>query len=66
VSGSPAEVQEEVRDSILRGQTKMKTQYDRKHFDGNRYEVSKVVVMLKQPLVGQLSKLQVKYREKSL
>jgi len=65
-SRSPEEVQAEVLENIVHEQTKMKSQYDRKHFDGIRYEVGEVVVMLRQPTVGQPSKLQAKYREKPL
>lgn len=65
-SNSPEEVQAEVRENIVHEQMKMKDQYDRKHFDGIRYEVGEVVVMLRQPTAGQPSKLQAKYREKPL
>ncbi|CAI6344904.1 unnamed protein product [Macrosiphum euphorbiae] len=65
-SSSPEEVQAEVRENIVREQKKMKNRYDRKHFDGIRYEVGEVVVMLRQPTAGQPSKLQAKYREKPL
>jgi len=44
----------------------MKEQYDRRHYEGVRYEVGEVVVMLKQPTAGQPTKLQAKYREKPL
>jgi len=62
----PEEIQEEVRKTILQEQLEMKKRYDRKHFDGIRYDVGEVVVMLKQPVAGQPSKLQAKYREKPL
>lgn len=65
-SQPPAEVQAEIRENILRGQAKMKDQYDRRHYEGVRYEVGEVVVMLKQPKAGQPTKLQAKYREKPL
>lgn len=65
-STPPEDVQAEVRDRILLEQAKMKTQYDRKHFDGIRYDIGEVVVMLKQPTAGQLTKLQAKYRERPL
>ena len=44
----------------------MNDQYDRKYLDDIRYEVGEVVVMLRQPTVGQPSKLQAEYREKPL
>lgn len=62
----PEQLQGKAREIILHEQTKMKTRYDRRHFDGIRYEVGEVVVMLKQPAAGQPSKLQAKYREKPL
>jgi len=65
-SQPPAEVQAEIRENILRGQAKMKEQYDRRHYEGVRYEVGEVVVMLKQPTASQPTKLQAKYREKPL
>jgi len=65
-STPPEDVQAEVRDRIITEQAKMKIQHDRKHFDGIRFDVGEVVVMLKQPTAGQPSKLQAKYREKPL
>jgi len=65
-STPPENVQTEVRDRIVLEQAKMKTQYDRKHFDGMRFDVLEVVVMLKQHTAGQPTKLQAKYREKPL
>jgi len=62
----PEDVQAEVRDRIILEKVKMKTQHDRKHCDGIRFNVGEVVVMLKQPTVGQPTKLQAKYREKPL
>lgn len=54
----PATVQEEIRENIQTAQEAMKTAYDFKHFEGPRYDVGEVVIMLKQPNPGQPSKLQ--------
>jgi hypothetical protein len=45
----PSDVQDSVRDAIAAGQANMKTNYDRSRYPGVRYEVSEVVVMLRQP-----------------
>lgn len=55
-----------MRENIERKQAQMQNHYNRKHFDGIRYEVGNVVVILRQPTVDQPSKLQAKYCEKPL
>lgn len=44
----------------------MKQFYDRRHYDGVKYDVDEVVVMLRAPAADQPTKLQSKYRERPL
>lgn len=55
-----------MRQRIIENRHCTKEIYDRKHYDGVRYEVGEIVVMQRQPFVDQNSKLQAKYREKPL
>lgn len=63
---APHEVQAQLRDTITAGQDRMKSYYDQRHYEGVRYDVGEVVVMLRQPKPDQPSKLQVKYRVRPL
>ncbi|XP_016659709.1 uncharacterized protein LOC107883687 [Acyrthosiphon pisum] len=63
---APQEVQAQLRDTITAGQDRMKSCYDQRHYEGVKYDVGEVVVMLRQPRLDQPSKLQVKYRVRPL
>jgi len=53
-------------ETIELGQDMMKRRYDQPHHDRVHFEASEVVVMLRQPVPGQSTKLQSKYRERSM
>lgn len=57
-SQDPKEIQLEVRQNILDQQKNMKKAYDKRHYEGVKYQVGEVVVMLKQPTAGEAVKLQ--------
>lgn len=62
---NPNDVQDSVREAIATGQANMKACYGSRYPE-TKYEVGEVVVMQRQPRPDQLTKLQVKYREKPL
>lgn len=62
----PCVLQDRARQAIETGQSRMKKWYDQRHHQAAKYEVGEVVVMLRQPLPDQNTKLQAKYRERPL
>jgi len=62
----PDKMQQLIRQNIAVGQQQMKNHYDSRHTDNIKFDIGEVVVMLRQPIPDQPSKLQGKYRERPL
>lgn len=62
----PVKQQQQVRQTILKQQEAMKERYNGRHHDGIHFDFGEIVVMLRQPVSCEPSKLQSKYREKPL
>lgn len=59
----PADQQEQVFENIITQQQSMKQIYDQRRYDGVKYDVGEVVVLLRAPTADQPTKLQSKYHE---
>lgn len=58
----PALQQEVIRDNINLSHSRAKLAYDKGHYDGVKFDLEEVVVMLTAPITRKVTILQTKYR----